>query len=273
MPRGLLRVFANLGWTVYVVAIVTWLLFPLSLILLSSFQGTISITTDVSNLNVSAYEAIPDRYWNSLWFTVQISVVATVTALLVSVPAAWAMVRGKLAERRFLSNVVLLPDVVPHIILGIALLTLYLQIGLARTWLGMLLAMLSLSLAMGLRFTEALLEGLPEEYELAAETMGANKLQALVLILMPLMAPGLATAALFIFISNMVTFELLFFISGPNASPIAVRLFSDIIDRGIMPHSVAMASIMIYISIAFYVIVALTLGPKYLAGSTVSRKG
>ena len=273
MARSIKRFLTNMGWSVYVGAIVLWLLFPLMLILLSSFQGTISITPDLTNLNFSAYERIPARYWDSLWFTVQISVVATVIALLVCVPAAWAMVRGKLAERRILSNMVLLPDVVPHIILGIALLTLYLQIGLARTWIGMLLALVSLSLAMGLRFTEALLEGLPEEYELAAETMGASKFQAIRLILLPLMAPGLATAALFIFISNMVTFELLFFISGPNASPIAVRLFSDIVDRGILPHSVAMASIMIYISIAFYAIVALTLGPKYLAGSNISRKG
>jgi len=273
MERAIKRFFTNMGWSVYVTAVVLWLLFPLLLILLASFQGTISVTADLSNLNLSAYQKIPNRYWDSLWFTVQMAVIATVIALLVSVPAAWAMVRGKLAERRVLSNMVLLPDVVPHIILGIALLTLYLQIGLARTWLGMLLALISLSLAMGLRFTEALLEGLPEEYELAAETMGANKLQAFWLVLLPLMAPGLATAALFIFISNMVTFELLFFISGPNASPIAVRLFSDIVDRGILPHSVAMASIMIYISIAFYAIVALTLGPKYLAGSTISRKG
>jgi putative spermidine/putrescine transport system permease protein len=93
------------------------------------------------------------------------------------------------------------------------------------------------------------------------------------LIVLPLLAPGLATAALFIFISNMVTFELLFFISGPRATPIAVRLFSDITDRGILPYSVAMAAIMIYMAAAFYAFVALTLGPRYLAGTAISTKG
>ncbi len=273
MLRGLTRFAAGLGWTTYVSAIILWLIFPLLLILFASFQGTISITADVSNLSFSAYENIPRRYWDSLWFTVQMALIATGVALLVSVPAAWAMVRGRLRERRILSNLVLLPDVVPHIILGIALLTLYLQIGLARTAFGLLAALTALSLSMGLRFSEALLEGLPEEYELAAETLGASKLRAFTLVVLPLMAPGLATAALFIFIANMVTFELLFFISGPNATPIAVRLFSDIVDRGILPHSVAMASIMIYIAIAFYAFVALVIGPKYLVGSNISRKG
>lgn len=267
------KILANLGWTLYVGAIVIWLLFPLCLVLLASFQGSIAITSDLTNLNFAAYEQIPRRYWDSFWFTVQTALTATAIALLVSVPAAWSMVRGRLRERRIISNLVLLPDVVPHIILGIALLTVYLQIGIARTWLGTLLALTALSLSTGLRFTEALLEGLPEEYELAAETMGASKLTAFRLVLIPLMAPGLATAALFIFIGNMVTFELLFFISGANATPIAVRLFTDIIDRGILPHSVAMAAIMIYISIAFYAIIALVLGPKYLAGSAISRKG
>ncbi|KHJ56072.1 hypothetical protein LA66_05540 [Aureimonas altamirensis] len=255
------------------VALVLWLLFPIAMVLFASFQGKIAIDGDFSALNFDAYRAIPWRYWESLRFTVLASVAATVCALLISVPAAWAVVRGRLRERRVLSNLVLLPDVVPHIILGIALLGVYLHLGLANSFLGILLALLALSLAMGLRFSEAIIEGLPEEYELAAETMGASKLTAIRLILVPLMAPGLATAALFIFIHNMVTFEILFFISGPSASPIAVRLFSDIVDRGVLPYSVAMAAIMVYLAIAFYIVVALVLGPKYLVGSAISRKG
>ena len=74
-----------------------------------------------------------------------------------------------------LSNLVLLPDVIPHIILGIALLSVYLRLGLNNSFLGILFALLALSLAMGLRFSEAIIEGLPEEYEHAAETMGASK--------------------------------------------------------------------------------------------------
>jgi putative spermidine/putrescine transport system permease protein len=260
-------------WGLYIVALVLWLLFPIGMVLFASFQGKIAITSDLSSLSFNAYRAIPWRYWESLRFTVIASFAATVCALFASVPAAWAVVRGRLRERRILSNLVLLPDIIPHIILGIALLGVYLRLGLANSFLGILFALLALSLAMGLRFSEAIIEGLPEEYEHAAETMGASKLTVMRRIVIPLMAPGLATAALFIFIHNMVTFEILFFIAGPSASPIAVRLFGDIVDRGILPYSVAMSAIMVYLAIAFYIIVALTLGPRYLVGSAISRKG
>ena len=85
--------------------------------------------------------------------------------------------------------------------------------------------------------------------------------------------PFIAIAALFIFMQNLVTFELLFFVTGPNATPISVRLFSDIVDRGVIPYAVAMAGILVYVAMAFYTLVAVTLGPKYMAGSVMSRKG
>lgn len=149
----------------------------------------------------------------------------------------------------------------------------FIPLRLSNSFGGVLLALVALSLSTGLRFTEALLAGLPEEYEHAAHTLGAGRLTTFRIVTLPLIAPGVAIAALFIFMQNLVTFELLFFISGPNATPISIRLFSDIVDRGVVPYAVAMAGILVYVAIAFYTMVAIVLGPKYMAGSVMSRKG
>jgi putative spermidine/putrescine transport system permease protein len=183
------------------------------------------------------------------------------------------MTRGKLSGRRLMSNIVLITDVVPKLILGIALLTVFIPLGLSNSFAGVLIAMIAHSLPTGLRFTEALLEGLPEEYEQAAQTLGAGRLNTFRLVTLPLIAPGVAIAALFIFMQNLVTFELLLFVAGPNATPISIRLFSDIVDRGIIPYAVAMAGVLVYVAVAFYAMVAVVLGPKYMAGSVMSRKG
>jgi putative spermidine/putrescine transport system permease protein len=114
---------------------------------------------------------------------------------------------------------------------------------------------------------------LPEEYELAAESLGASKLTALRVIVLPLIAPGLAIAALFIFMQNLIAFVLLFFIAGPDATPISIKLFTDIVDRGVVPEAIAMSGMLVYVALIFYAIVAMALGPKYMAGALMSRKG
>lgn len=264
--------FGRAALVIYLVIMVLWLTFPVILVLLASFQGKLEVSFPAP-VNLDAYKTIPPSYWEAFWFTIRAALLATGIALLVAIPAAWAMVRGKLAGRRVMSNLVLIPDVVPQLILGIALLTVFIPLRLSNTFTGVMLALVALSLSTGLRFTEALLEGLPDEYEQAAQSLGANKLTTFRLVVLPLIAPGVAIAALFIFMQNLITFELLFFISGPSATPIAIRLFSDIIDRGIVPYAVAMAGILVYVAIAFYTLVAVSLGPKYMAGSVMSRKG
>lgn len=257
----------------YVGLMVIWLIFPIAVIILASLQGSLDISLSPADINLDAYAAIPETYWESFWFTIKVSVTATVCALVIAVPAGWALVRGKLRERRLVSNLVLIPDVVPQLMLGIALLTLYIPLRLNNSFAGILLALIGLSLALALRFAEALIEGVPEEYELAALTLGASRLTVFRVITLPLIAPGVVIAALFIFMSNLITFVLLFFIAGPNSMPIAIRLFVDIVDRGVLPYAVAMAAVLVYVALAFYAIVAFTLGPKYLTGAVMSRKG
>ncbi len=274
-----LRAITPLGWlgrvvmALYILLFCVWLVFPVLLVLSASFQGRLEVTLNFGNWSLDAYRSIPASYWEAFWFTVRSAFLATIIALVIAIPAAWAMVRGRLRERRVISNLVLIPDVVPQLILGIALLSVFLPLRLSNTFGGIIIALIALSLAMGLRFTEALLEGLPEEYEQAAQTLGADGTTCFRLIVVPLLAPGIAISALFIFMQNLITFELLFFISGPHASPIAVRLFTDIVERGALPYAIAMAGVLVYVAIAFYVIVTITIGPKYMAGSTMSRKG
>jgi len=52
---------------------------------------------------------------------------------------------------------------------------------------------------------------------------------------------------------NLIVFELLFFVAGPRATPISILLFFEIVDRGVVPRTVGMSAILVYIGIAFYV--------------------
>jgi len=257
----------------YVAAMIAILILPVLLVLAASFQGGLEASFGSRRWTLEAYRAIPPAYWDALWFTVRIAFCSTVLALLIAVLAAWGLVRGRLRERRLVSHLVVLPDAVPSITLGVALLGLFIPLGLSNSFTGTLLALTALSLSMGLRFAEALIGNVPEEMEQAAVTMGAGRFTAFVTVLLPVLAPGLTIAALFLFVHNLVAFELLLFISGPNATPISVRLFTDIVDRGVLPQAIAMSAILVYIAIAFYTLVVVTVGVRYVAGSALTRKG
>jgi len=267
------RLAGRTALTLYFAVLVSWLVLPIALTVLASFQNGLEASFNPESWSLSAYAAIPDSYWVSLWFTVRVAFWATMLALAVAVPAAWGLVRGGLRERRLIGALVLLPDAVPSITMGIALLILFIPLGLSNSFAGTLIALVALSLAMGVRFTEALVEGMPEEFEHAAVTLGAGRITAFFTVTLPLLAPGLVIAALFIFMHNLVTFELLFFISGPHAMPISVRLFTDIVGRGVLPHAIAMSAILVYIAVAFYTFLALAIGSRYMSGHVMSRKG
>ncbi len=264
---------ARLAWAVYLTVLLAWLVFPIALVVIASFEGDLQVSLALRQFSLDAYRAIPRGYWESFRFTVSVAALATVCSLLISVPAAWGLVRGRLPERGVVSNLVLLPDIVPQLILGIALLTVFIPLRLSNSFAGVLLALMAMNLAMGLRFSEALLSGMAEEYEQAAQSLGAGRLTVFRLIVLPMIAPGVAIAALFLFMQNLIVFELLFFIAGPRATPISILLFSDIIDRGVVPQAIGMSALLVYAGIAFYAAVAMLLGPKYLAGTLMSRKG
>lgn len=264
---------ARVALSLYLVLIVGLLVLPVLLVLAASFNGGLAASFDPGSWSLDAYGAVPPAYWDSLWVSFCAAFWATFISLALTVPAAWAMVRGRLAERRLIGHLVLLPDAVPPLTLGIALLALFIPLGLSDSFAGVLIALTLLSLSMGLRFSEALIEGVPEEMEQAAVSMGAGRFTAFLTVSLPMIAPGLGIAALFILVQGLVAFELLFFISGPGAMPISVRLFTDIVDRGVLPQAIAMSAILVYVALAFYMLVATTMGVRYVSSGLLSRRG
>jgi hypothetical protein len=83
---------------VYVGIMLIWLLFPIVLVLLASFQGRLEVSLSPSDFNLEAYKTIPPAYWEAFWFTVRTALTATALALLVAIPAAWAK---RLEPRQF----------------------------------------------------------------------------------------------------------------------------------------------------------------------------
>lgn len=256
----------KLLYWLYISMMVIWLLFPIILIIYASFQGTLDVKLIPDRLSLDSYREIPKSYWSSLWFTLSLAFVSATLSLIVTIPASWSIIRSKNRYNNIISGIVLLPLLLPKIVIGIALLRFFLPLGLVNNYYGLLLALVgSTGIPISYRYMSAIVEGVDERLELAALTLGASRAQMLFKITIPLIGPGIVVSWLFVFMSNFMGFLVIYFIAGPGANPISVRLFSDIVERGALPYSIAMSAILIFIALIFLRY------SKYLVGAKVFK--
>jgi sulfate transport system permease protein len=177
---------------------------------------------------------------------------------------AWVLVRYRFAGRRLLGALIDLPLALPTAVAGIALTALYADTGP----LGRLLAPLGLSVAyqpagvvvaltfIGLPFVvrtiEPVLAEVSSETEEAALTLGATRLQTFFRVILPTIAPALATGFALAFARGAGEYGSVIFIAGnmPFKSEIAPLLIITQLEEYNYAGAAAIACVMLVISFA-----------------------
>lgn len=129
-----------------------------------------------------------------------IATLATLLAVTLGVLAAYAVVRLRFPGRRlFLGGALAVAMFPPVAVIG-PLFDMWRRVGLYDTWAGLVLPYLSLTLPLAIWILAATFRDLPWDLERAARVDGATRLQALRKVIVPLAAPGVAAAAVLVFI-------------------------------------------------------------------------
>ena len=135
-------------------------------------------------------------FWNSIL----VSVLTTVLAVIVAVPAAYAFSRFSFPGRKFLFFAVLLRNMFPAVIFLVPLFILMRFLGLVNTHGSLVLTYLTFGLPLAIWLLKGFYDNIPIQLEQAARIDGATRLQAFVLIVMPLSVPGIIATAIYSFI-------------------------------------------------------------------------
>ena len=129
---------------------------------------------------------------NSLVIALVSMVLATVLGTLV----ALALVRHRFRGRGALDLFTFLPLATPEVVLGAALLALFLTAGVATGFWTIVIAHVMFTLSYVVVTVKARLEGMDRHIEEAAQDLGATEWVAFRKVTLPLIAPGVAAAAL-----------------------------------------------------------------------------
>ncbi len=130
------------------------------------------------------------------------AIASTLITLLLAVPAAYAFFRLEFPGRQALYRIILLAYAFPSIVILIPLFGMFAKLGIIDT----LPALIGVNVAFALPFSiwmlRSFLASVPREIEEAAVIDGAPPTVILRRIMIPLIAPGIASVAIFAFISS-----------------------------------------------------------------------
>ncbi len=123
-----------------------------------------------------------------------------VLALLICVPAAYVATRFRTRRMEFVMTSILLLSMVPAIVVFIALYSMFVKTALVNTYPFLIVVYTAIICGQTILFLRNFIENIPIEIEEAAAIDGCSRIQILWRIVLPLIRPGIAAIAIFIFV-------------------------------------------------------------------------
>lgn len=223
------------GWLAltYHALFVTFMVAPIVVVCIVAFtpEGYLSFPTE--RLSLRWFRAIGDypEFITAFWRSVWLGALSSAIAVGFSVPAALAIARYQFAGREALTALLMSPLMIPHVVLGIAFLRFFTQIGLGGTLIALVLSHIVIVLPFAVRLTLASATGFDRSIEQAAISLGASETTLVRRITLPLIVPGLASGWALAFINSFDEVTMTVFVSAPGTETLPVRMFLYIQDN------------------------------------------
>ena len=251
LGAGRVRARGAFGWIrehalgAYAAAAVAYMLIPIAVIVLFSFNDP------TGNFNIS-WQGFTLDHWrdpfgdqaltDALVTSLKLAALSTVIATAIGTMLALALVRHRFFGRRAANVLVLVPMATPEVVIGAALLSMFVYLDVARGFPTLLIAHVMFSISFVVVVVRSRLIGFDPALEEAAADLGAGPLARFRTVTLPLLAPGVIAAAALAFalsiddfvVSNFnsgttVTFPLYIFGASQRGIPVEVNVLSTML--------------------------------------------
>ena len=229
--------------------VMAFMLAPLLIVCAVAFTPENTLTLPSHSLSLRWFKAVfahPDfvqSFWNSLWLGLGSASLATALAL----PAGLALTRYSYRGREALNALFLSPLIIPHLVLGVALLRLSNLIGTSGSFGFLLLAHTLVVTPYTLRLVLASLVGFDRSTEHAAQSLGAPPWTTFWRITLPMVLPGISGGWLLAFINSFDEVTLSIFVTSPATVTLPVRMYMYATES-IDPMMAAVSALMVGIT-------------------------
>lgn len=236
--------------TVYAILIYTVLYIPVAVMMIFSF-------------NDQRY----NYYWNgfttqwygklfsnsaligSLWYSLIIAVLSTVISVLIGTLGALGLKRYEFRGKRLVNNMLYVPIIVPEIVLAVALLIIFMNLGFSLGMGSILIGHCTFCIPYAVVTIKGRISGDGDSLEEASMDLGANRLQTFLRVTLPSIMPGVMSAAFLSFTLSIDDVVMSNMLAGAKNSTLPVLILS-MNKSGITPDVNALTTIMILVIVA-----------------------
>ena len=227
-----------------------------------------SLRTPDGVWTLSAYQYVFGSFKENLLLSFQTTVITIVINLLISVPAAYAIVRHPLPGKSFILSALNLSLYTPAAVMGVSLVIAYAFLfRIPQTMTGLIAAYVVGTFPLMLVPVIVALRDLPMVFEEAARTLGATRMQTFWRIEIPLLGPGISAGILLTFVIIFNEFLVTLFIAGPSTTTAALRVYNLTRTAGFQPSTAALATTMQLVSFIVVLLFFRFFGSRYLKGT------
>jgi putative spermidine/putrescine transport system permease protein len=237
------------------------LLLPIGIVLLFAFNSAAFIVFPPEGFSLRWFHSFFTHrdFMRSFWLSLRLASMTVTISTIIGTMAALAIVRGKIPGSRFLSALFLSPLMLPAILTGLALFQFYVILDVGRTYTGLLIGHVVVTIPYVIRTTTALLHNFDRSVEEAARNLGAGELATFWHITLPLIRPGVIAGAVFAFIVSFDQFPVSLFLVQPGISTLPIQLF-NYLKYSFDPTVAAASTVSIALSVTVVLLLERTIG-------------
>jgi spermidine/putrescine transport system permease protein len=242
---GRLRWLREHGLTIYAGLAIAYMLIPIAVIAVFSFNDPAgSFNTNWQGFTLDYWSApfAQEDLTEAMLTSLQLAGLSAVIVTAIGTLLALALVRRRFRGRRAANLLIVVPMATPEVVIGAALLSMFVYAGVARGFETLLVAHVMFSISYVVIVVRSRLIGFDRSVEEAAADLGAGPVRAFMTVTLPLIAPAILASGLLAFvlsiddfvISNFnsgttVTFPLFIFGASQRGIPVEVNVLATIL--------------------------------------------
>ena len=252
--------------TLFTIIVFFFLVAPLVIITVTAFEPGTAIKFPITGFSVKWFINVftLDSFKNSFLTSLYIAFFATLIALLVGVPAAYALAKSGIRGRNFIKSVFLSPAIVPGIVVGFALYQFLILTLRIPVYYSLMIGHFMVVIPYIIRIVGSSLEAFDFSVEEAAWSLGCGKIRTFLTVVLPNITSGISAAFILAFINSFNNIPVSMFLTGPGVSTFPATLM-NYIEYNYDPTVSAVSVLLMLTTVIIMTIVDKTLGIASIA--------
>ena len=234
---------------IYIGLVLFFLYLPIIILIIYSFNS--------SKMNILFEKFTFDWYKNlfnnrelidAFINTMIIAITSTVISTIIGTISAIGIDKYNFKLKKLVNILIYIPIVIPEIVLGISLLSIYTLVKLDLGMFTLILSHIAFSIPFVIVSVRSSLSGVIKTYEEAAYDLGAGKFMTFFKITLPMIMPGVISGATLAFTLSLDDVVISYFTAGPGSNTLPLKIYS-MIKTGITPDVNALSTLMLLVTI------------------------